>query len=86
MFAAESPGPEELLFEAWGFVGYILKKLIFLRPCCQVVESYSTFGSFSGRCLLQREQVANFYGPWLALVLDVIQGSQRTEDSIPVCL
>ena len=86
MFAAKGPCPEGFLFEARGFVGDILQESIFLWPCCQVVESYSPFGSFPGRCLLQGEQIANIYGGWLAPLLDMIQESQRTEDPIPVCL
>ena len=86
MVTAEGPRPEKLILKAWGLVGCILEEFPFLRPCNDVIESYGTFGSFPRWCLLQGKQIANLYRGWLAPDLDVIQGPQRTEDSVPVSL
>ena len=86
MIAAEGPRPEEFVIEAWGLVGCILEKFLFLRPCSKVIESYDALGPFSRWCHLQREQVAHLEWGWLAPALNVIQGFQGTENPVPIGL
>ena len=51
VFATEGSRQEELVFEARGLIGYILKKLLLLGPGGEIVESNGAFGPLPRRSL-----------------------------------